>query len=68
VLLGGKLGRHPRLALPLPGRYTEKEVLAILKDCLDLYKTRSRRGRRFSDILTEEDVRDLARKYPGALA
>ncbi len=65
VLLGGKLGRHPRLALALPGRYSEDEVLSILKDCLDFYKARSR-GRRFSDIFTEEDFRQLAGRYPGS--
>ncbi len=68
VLLGGKLGRHPRLAAALPGRYTEDQVLEVLKACVDLYKVRSRRGRRFSEILTEEDVRDLARKHPGTLS
>jgi dissimilatory sulfite reductase (desulfoviridin) alpha/beta subunit len=68
VLLGGKLGRHPRLALALPGRYTEDQVLAILKDCIALYKARSRGGKRFAEILTEADIERLAQKHPGISA
>jgi dissimilatory sulfite reductase (desulfoviridin) alpha/beta subunit len=64
VLLGGKLGRHPRLAMALPGRYTAEQVLSILKDCIDLYKARSRGGRRFAEILTGDDVAQLARRHP----
>jgi dissimilatory sulfite reductase (desulfoviridin) alpha/beta subunit len=67
VLLGGKLGRHPRLASALPGRHSEDEVIAIVKDCIHLYKSRSR-GRRFSEMFTEEDFAGLARKYPGTLS
>ena len=31
ILLGGKLGRHPRLAEELPGIFTEEETLGIVK-------------------------------------
>ena len=37
VLLGGKLGRHPRLGEELPGVYSGKEVLKLLGSCLDHY-------------------------------
>ena len=67
VLLGGKLGRHPRLASALPGRYSEDEVIAIVRDCIHFYKSRSR-GRRFSEMFTEEDLARLARRYPGTLS
>jgi dissimilatory sulfite reductase (desulfoviridin) alpha/beta subunit len=63
VLLGGKLGRHPRLAEPLPGIYAEDEVLQILETCLEVYKSRSRNGKRFAEILTAADVQRLARKF-----
>lgn len=63
VQLGGKLGRHPRLAKELQGIYTEPEVLAIVKDCIDFYKENSRRGKRFSEIFTEADFRKLAVRY-----
>lgn len=56
VQLGGKLGRHPRLATELPGIYDTAAVLAIVADCLALYKTRSRDGRRLAEVLTVKDI------------
>lgn len=50
ILLGGKLGRHPRLAEALPGIYSEDEVLAIVKKCIDYYKANSRDGTRFAEL------------------
>ena len=52
ILLGGKLGRHPRLAEPLPGIYNEDEVLRIVKKCIDHYKANSRNGTRFAELYT----------------
>lgn len=63
VQLGGKLGRHPRLARELPGIYTEAQVLSILKDCLALHKRLSTGGKRFAEILTEARFSELARRY-----
>lgn len=56
VYLGGKLGRHPRLAAPLPGIFAPAAVLDIIRACLELYKEKSRNGRRFADILTTDDI------------
>jgi dissimilatory sulfite reductase (desulfoviridin) alpha/beta subunit len=53
VMLGGKLGRHPRLAEELPGLYSEDDVVKILEVCLDLYKKKSKRGKRFAQIYWE---------------
>jgi dissimilatory sulfite reductase (desulfoviridin) alpha/beta subunit len=64
VQLGGKLGRHPRLGRELPGIYPAGTVLAILQDCLDLYKTESRNGRRLGELLTDERFEELAGRYP----
>ncbi|MBW1859622.1 MAG: 4Fe-4S binding protein [Deltaproteobacteria bacterium] len=50
VLLGGKLGRHPRLAEELQGLYSEEEVVEILKQCIAFYKKKSKRGERFSTV------------------
>ena len=50
VLLGGKLGRHPRLAQALPGCFSEEQVLDILDKCIAFYKVHSKQGERFSDI------------------
>jgi len=55
VLLGGKLGRHPRLAMELPGVYTEKKVLDIIHYCITFYKQNSRHGRRFAQIFKKSD-------------
>jgi ferredoxin len=38
ILLGGKLGRHPRLGEELPSIYTATQVLEILDRCLDHYQ------------------------------
>jgi dissimilatory sulfite reductase (desulfoviridin) alpha/beta subunit len=65
ILLGGKLGRHPRLARELPGLYDEEGVLAVVRDCLALYKQTSRGGQRFAEILTDDRFRDLADRVRG---
>jgi len=54
VLLGGKLGRHPRLAEELPGIYNDDGVVAIVKWCIDEWKRRSRKGKRFADLVAED--------------
>jgi dissimilatory sulfite reductase (desulfoviridin) alpha/beta subunit len=63
VQLGGKLGRHPKLARELPALFSEKEVLQIVKDCISLYKKKSTRGRRFAEVFTDADFEDLTSKY-----
>ena len=63
VLLGGKLGRHPRLARELPGIFTEQEVLQIVDACLALYKRKSRGGKRFAAVLTDGDFDQLAKRF-----
>ncbi|MBU1344972.1 MAG: 4Fe-4S binding protein [Proteobacteria bacterium] len=55
VLLGGRLGRHPRLAMEVPGLHTHEEVLHIVQNCLKFYKENSKNGQRFSHILTSVD-------------
>ena len=51
ILLGGKLGRHPRLAEELPSIYSPEQVLKILDQCLDHYRRFSVQGERFGEIL-----------------
>lgn len=63
VLLGGKLGRHPRLAKQLPGIYDAADVLGIVDACLALYKAKSNGGKRFAEILTDADFEDLAKRF-----
>ena len=63
VQLGGKLGRHPRLAKELPGIYTEAQVLAIVKDCLHFYKQNSKHGERFGQLLQSSDFTEIAKRH-----
>jgi anaerobic sulfite reductase subunit C len=50
IQLGGKLGRHPRLAKEISGLFSEEEVLDIVKKCIDFYKQNSTAGKRFAEI------------------
>jgi anaerobic sulfite reductase subunit C len=54
ILLGGKLGRHPRLAEALPSIYSSAQVLETLDQCLDHYLSFSIGGERFGEILERE--------------
>jgi len=51
IQIGGKLGRHPRLATELPGLFDEEEVIHIVRECVSFYKKHSRDGRRFGTML-----------------
>jgi len=51
LLIGGKLGRHPRLATELPGLYDADQVLGMVKWCVRYYKQHSRGGERFAELV-----------------
>ena len=55
VMLGGRLGRHPRLAMEVPGIHSHDQVLEILKNCLKFYKKTSKNGERFSHLFSSID-------------
>jgi dissimilatory sulfite reductase (desulfoviridin) alpha/beta subunit len=55
VMLGGKLGRHPRLARELPGIFSEAEVLDIVRRCIDYYKANSKNGERFAELVGKDE-------------
>jgi anaerobic sulfite reductase subunit C len=63
IQLGGKLGRHPRLARELPGIFDSATILEIVGACIDLYKSASKQGERFGEILRPEDISELARRF-----
>jgi anaerobic sulfite reductase subunit C len=54
VLLGGKLGRHPRLATELPGIYRREEVPVILNRCLDYYMSHCCGEERLGDMMARD--------------
>jgi len=63
ILLGGKLGRHPRLARELPGIFNGQEVLQIVAACLALYRNKSQGGKRVAEILTYAAFCALANRF-----
>jgi len=68
IQLGGKLGRHPRLARELPGIYSAADTLSIVSACIDIYKAGSTRGERFGQVLEEHHLQDLIERFgPRAL-
>jgi dissimilatory sulfite reductase (desulfoviridin) alpha/beta subunit len=51
ILVGGKLGRHPRLARELPGIHSPEETLSIVERCTDVFRKQCVGGERFGEIL-----------------
>jgi len=51
VIAGGRLGRRPRLATPLPGVYDGASALEILRRSLDFYMLHYEAGLRFGTLV-----------------
>lgn len=56
ILVGGKLGRHPQLAMKLPGIHPEEDVIRIVNRCLDHYQRHCTEGERFGEILEKTGI------------
>jgi dissimilatory sulfite reductase (desulfoviridin) alpha/beta subunit len=63
VMIGGKLGRHPRLARELPGIHDTETVVSMLGDFLAFYKAHSTHGQRFAQLLTDADIDAFSKKW-----
>ncbi len=63
IQLGGKLGRHPRLARELPGIYSAADTLKIISACIEIHKAGSRKGERFGNVLTDADFNKLIDRF-----
>ncbi len=59
VQVGGKLGRHPRLAEELPGIYDREEVLRMVNRCLDFYQKHCSGGERLGEILEKTGIKEI---------
>jgi dissimilatory sulfite reductase (desulfoviridin) alpha/beta subunit len=59
VLVGGKLGRHPRLASELEGIHSKEEAFRLVEKCLDHYMEHNREGDRFGQILERTGIEFL---------
>jgi dissimilatory sulfite reductase (desulfoviridin) alpha/beta subunit len=65
VQIGGRLGRHPRLAREIPGVLSAEKVLLVLKRCADLFLDQDPgRVKRFAYVLDDYGldrfIRELA--------
>ena len=63
ILLGGKLGRHPRLAREISCILNDDEAFEIVKACVNLYKKKSTGGKRFAEILDDADFSELEGRF-----
>jgi dissimilatory sulfite reductase (desulfoviridin) alpha/beta subunit len=59
IQVGGKLGRHPRLATELPSLFDRDALMQMIDRCLDHYQKHCRRGERFGEILQRDGLDDL---------
>jgi anaerobic sulfite reductase subunit C len=59
ILLGGKLGRHPRLATEVNGLYRREGVLAAVGSCIEFYLRNARGGERFGEVLERTGEEEL---------
>jgi len=51
IMVGGKLGRHPRLGIELPRVYSAQQALALIDRCVEHYKRLNREGERFGAVI-----------------
>lgn len=61
ILVGGKLGRHPRLGQELPGIFTTEEALKTVKQCAAHFLKHNRAGERFGEILERTGYDELGK-------
>lgn len=67
VVLGGKMGRHPRLASELGGIFCKEQVLAIIAECLFYYMEQYRPKLRFG-TLVDDNYKSLMQRLEMAKA
>ena len=61
ILVGGKLGRHPRLARELAGIHDSEETQDVVERCLAYYQKHCMKGERFGEILASMSTEELER-------
>ena len=59
VQIGGKLGRHPRLADELLGIKSRQDVLRILANCLQMHQECYLPGIRFGQVVSEHGLESI---------
>lgn len=64
IMIGGKLGRHPRLAEELPGIHDRTAAMEIVKRCLDVFQRHCRKGERLGEIIERVGHREILEDDP----
>ena len=59
VMVGGKLGRHPRLASEIPGLFSENETRQLIDHIMDFYMAHNNRGERFGEIIERVGLQEF---------
>jgi len=54
IVIGGKLGRHPRLAIEIPGVRSKTDALVMAEKCVNFYTKNSCKGERLGEIMERE--------------
>jgi anaerobic sulfite reductase subunit C len=62
VLVGGTLGRHPRLARELTGFATEEELMSGLDVAIEVFTRDVAEGERMADAVTRIGPDELVRR------
>lgn len=68
ILVGGKLGRHPRLGEELPGLFTDEQVILFVQHGLDYYQAYNQRGERLGEMLACSQNPSLLASYTTTLS
>lgn len=59
ILIGGKLGRHPRLGIEIPGVFNPEETVINVIKLIRFYKEKSINGERFGKLLEKNGLFDM---------
>ena len=59
ISIGGKLGRHPRLAMEIPGIFSAEETIENVNGIIKYYKEKSVKGERFGEVLEKNGFFDM---------
>lgn len=59
IQIGGRLGRHPRLATELPGLHSAEEVVVFLDGVLAFYRRYNQSGERLGEMISREGLEEL---------
>lgn len=59
IMIGGKLGRHPRLAVEIPGIFSPQETAENVREIIRFYKDNCINGERFGEVLEKKGFFDL---------